>query len=411
MSDAPATLWRHRDFLHLWAAQALSAFGSRLTRTAVPVIAITMLDAAPWELSLLTVSAVLPGVAVGLFAGGFVDRRRKRPLLVAADLARASCLLTVPAAAWLGALGLWQLCAVAAIAGGFTTVFRIADNAYLPALVGRRNLPEGNAKLEATDAVAEIAGPGAAGVLIHVAGAPVALAVDAATYLWSAALLGRIRTVEVPSEAAPRVSVWHDVAVGWRASLSHPLVRPTLIAGGVQSFFGGFFAALYVLFALTAAGLDVATLGLVIGMGGVGALAGALVAERLAKLSGAGPAMIAAMGAGQAAALLIPLAAGAGSLAVPLLVAHQLLGDALLVAYFIHATSLRQSVLPEASLGRANAAFHVTDGALTPLGALAAGALAEVAGVESAVWIGVVGGLAAIAPLAVPALRRLQSYT
>lgn len=144
-------LWRHPDFLRLWAAQAASAFGSRITRTALPILAILTVGATPSEVAVLSALGVAPGVLVGLWAGGRVDRTARRPLLVGADLARALLILTIPAAAWLGALSMPQLYAVAAGVGAATTLFQIADNSFLPALVGRDLLVEGNARLEATD--------------------------------------------------------------------------------------------------------------------------------------------------------------------------------------------------------------------------------------------------------------------
>src|SRR5215218_6104112 len=157
-------LWRHPDFLRLWAAQAGSAVGSRITRTALPIIAILTVRATPTEVAVLSALGVAPGVVVGLFIGGRVDRAAKRPLLVGADVMRALLILTIPAAAWLGALSMPQLYAVAALVGAATTLFQIADASFLPAVVGPDRLVEGNARLQATESVAEAVGPGLAGV-------------------------------------------------------------------------------------------------------------------------------------------------------------------------------------------------------------------------------------------------------
>ena len=386
-------LWRHPDFLRLWGAQAASAFGSRITRTALPIIAILSIGATPTEVAVLSALGVAPGVFVGLLAGGRVDRAAKRPLLIGADLVRALLIFTIPAAAWLGALSMPQLYTVAALVGAATTLFQIADNSFLPALVRPEMLVEGNAKLEATEAVAESAGPGMAGVLVELLTAPVAVAIDGLSYLWSALLLSRIRTVEAPAAAERDTTVWSDVATGFRASLSHPLVGPVLVAEGVMYFFGGFFLALYMIMALETLGLSPAVAGLVISAGGIGAFAGALIAEPLGRAAGTGPAMAVSLAVGQAANLLIPLALGAGALAVPLLVAHQLIGDAFLGAYLVHSVSLRQRVMPPAVLGRANATFHVVTGLMLPAGALLAGPLAGEIGVPLTLWIGAYGGL------------------
>jgi Transmembrane secretion effector len=402
-------LWHHPDFLRLWGAQIVSAFGSRITRTALPIIAILSIGATPTEVAVLSALSVAPGVLVGLFVGGHIDRTAKRPLLITADLVRSLLILTIPLAAWFGVLSLPQLYAVAAAVGAATTLFQIADNSFLPALIGRDMLVEGNAKLEATDAIAEAAGPGLAGVLIQSLAAPVAIIVDALSYLWSAMLLSRIRAPEEPAAVAGAdTRVLGDILIGFHASLAHPLVGPALIADGVMFFFGGFFLALYMILALEALDLSPAAAGIIISVGGIGAFVGAVIARPLSRLGGTGPAMAISLGLGQAANLLIPLALGGGVLAIPLLVLQQLIGDAFLGAYLIHAISLRQRVLPQAVLGRANATFHVVTGLLLPAGALVAGPSADTIGLSSTIWIGACGGLLAAPVLMSSPILRLR---
>ena len=300
-----------------------------------------------------------------------------------------------------------QIYAVAAVVGAATTLFQIADNSFLPVLVGQDRLVEGNAKLEATDAIAEAAGPGLAGVLIEVLTAPLAVVIDALSYLWSAFLLSRIRAPETPAVVDAAPSVLGDILIGLRACLAHPLIGPALIADSVMGFFSGFFFALYMLLALEALVLSPATVGIIISVGGIGAFVGTMIAPPLGRLNGTGRAMALSLGLGQAATLLIPLALDGGALAIPLLVLQQLVGDAFLVAYVIHAISLRQRVLPPAVLGRANATFHVIPGLLLPAGALVAGPLANALGLSAALWIGACGGLlAAPVLLASPLVRR-----
>jgi|SRR5215208_581217 len=402
-------LWRHRDFLRLWAAQVGSAFGSRITRTALPIIAILTIGATPTQVAVLSALGVAPGVVVGLVVGGRVDRVAKRPLLVGADLVRALLILTIPVAARLGALSVAQLYVIAAAVGAATTLFQIADASYLPVLVGPERLVEGNARLAATESVAEAAGPGIAGVLVELLTAPVAMLLDALSYLWSAALLGRIRAPERPAGIeTDETSMLADIAAGVRACVADPLVRPMLLADAVAYLFGGFFLALYMLLALETLGLSPAVVGLIISVGGVGAFAGAFIARPLGRVAGAGRAIVISLAVGQAANLLIALALGArGAAAVALLVAQQLLGDAMLGAYGIHAISLRQRVLPPAVLGRANATFHVVTGLALPAGALLAGPLASAVGVTRAVWVAAWGGMLAVPVLLLsPVVRR-----
>ncbi len=400
-------LWRHSDFLKLWAAQGLSALGSRITRTALPMIAILTIGATPAEIAILSALGVAPGVIVGLVAGGPIDRSAKRPLLVATDLLRAGLILTIPLAAWSGFLSMPQLYLVAACIGAATALFRIADNAYLPVLVGKDHLVEGNAKLEATDSIAESVGPGLAGILIQAMSAPFAMIVDAVSYLWSALMLSRIRAVE-PRASPPdgRPSLVADAKAGFSACLGEPVVARLLASETLMMLFGGFFNTLYMILALERLALSPLAVGLVISVGGVGSFAGALMAGPMARRFGLGPTLLVAMLVGSAAALLIPLSEIAGPLAIPSLVVHQLIGDAFLSIFLIHALSLRQRALPIEMLGRAGATFHVATGLALPLGSLVAGPLAETIGFSQTMWVGALGGLAAALALVSPELLR-----
>jgi MFS family permease len=406
----PTDHWSSKDFRRVWAAQAGSALGSRVTRTALPILAILTIKASPTQVAILGALSVAPGVIVALFAGGIVDRSKKRPLLIASDLVRAALIFSVPAAAFAGVLGMAQLYLVAALVGAATTVFEIADRSFLPLLVEPASLPLANARLEATEAVAEAAGPGIGGLLIQWLTAPVALLLDGASYLWSALLLARVGTTETPPAAMdePKPSVLNDIATGFAASAGHPVVGATLFAQGVCYLFGGFFLALYMVMTLQTLGLSPATVGLIISAGGVGSFGGALLSPWLGRRLGAGPAMLIGLAVGQVGNLLPALALAHPATAVPLLVGQQLIGDAFMTAFMIQSVSLRQRILPASVLGRANAAFHVIIGVALPLGALAAGPLAEAIGVRATIWIGALGGLAAVPFLLRPAILRLR---
>lgn len=415
-NDASAArgLWRHADFLRLWAAQIVSAFGSRITRTALPVIAVTTLHESEAMLGVLAATQLIPGVILAMVAGGFVDRGRKRRILIAADLIRAALVASLTLAAAFGVLSIWQVVIVGASVGAASALFQITDVAYLPALIGRRQLAEGNAKLETTEAIAEITGPASAGLLIARLGAPGAIIVDAISYAWSAFMLGRIRAKEPPRAAPvaevepPAMRTGEDFRIGLRAVFGHPLVRPIVLTLMAWSVAGGFFMALYTLFCLRTLGLDEGTFGVIIAMGGVGSLAGAVLARGLARLLGVGRTLVLTSAMSLACTLFIPLAARASSHAaqLALLIAHQLLSDGFAVAFVILAVTLRQTVLPREVLGRANAAIHVCTTGVLPLAALLAGGLAELVGIEAAVWIGLLIGL--VAPVFVWRLRALR---
>ena len=406
------TLWRHADFLRLWAAQAVSAFGFRITRTALPIIAVTTLDQSAAVISILMAMQLGPGIFVGLFAGGIIDRSRKRRILIASDLMRAAAVGSLTIAWALGYLSIVHVMIVGAIVGAGTALFQITDNTYLPALIGRQHLAEGNAKLESTEAIAEISGPASAGWLITVLGAPLAIVIDAFTYLWSAILLGQIRTVEtIPENQSKPKHLGEDLRIGLRTVFHHPVVRPIVLSHMVWSISGGFFMALYTPYCLRVLDLSTSTFGIIVGLGGVGSLAGAIISRKLVAKIGLGSTLLLTSITSLAFALLIPLAGSplvGATFAVTfaLLAAHQLFSDGFAVAFVIQAVTLRQTVLPKEILGRANAAIHVCTSGLLPVAAVIAGVLAELLGTRAAVWIGVMVGL--VSPLLLLPLRHLK---
>jgi MFS family permease len=406
---ARGALWSHADFLRLWSAQSVSAFGARITRTCLPLAAVLTIHATPASLGLLTALALGPGTLVGLFAGGFVDRSRRRRILIASDLLRAAILLTVPIAAWLHALAMWQLYLVAACAGGFSVLFDIADHAYLPSLIGTAHLVEGNTKLNVTDSVAEIGGPALAGVLVQLLTAPIAIAANAVTYVVSALFLSQIaahETVAAPEAEGP--SWWRDLSTGAAAIFRDRLVQPLFWMSAATPLFGSFFL-LYVPFAIRNLHLSPTLLGITIGVGGIGAMAGAALASPVSRWLGLGPAIVTMSFAGAAFTMLVPLAAGSVATATAMLMTAQFCGDAALVIVIILAASLRQTVLPNDILGRVAGVFQAAAGLCGVTGALAAGAVASVIGLRETLLIAAFGYFLPPLVALVSPLRGLKS--
>ena len=409
ISATAASLWGHRNFRRLWAAQSVSAFGSRITRTALPIIAVKSLGATPLDISILGALGVAPGVAVGLFASGAIDRTQKRRTLIALDLLRAALLLLVPAAALLGALAIWQLWLIAAFAGAASTAFRMADVAYLPRLVAPVQILEGNSKLQTTEAIAEVGGPGIAGILIQLITAPIAIVIDALSFIWSALWLARIDVREAASEeSAPRHPL-ADIAIGWRACLSHDVVRLVLVAHTLLMTLAGFFMALYMIFLLRDLALSEAMVGIVIGAGGIGALWGAFIAAPLSRRLGYGPAMVVCVAAWALATACVPMAKDAGALTLPLLFTQQLGGDGFFAAFMILQISLQQALLPQEILARVAAVFQIAEGLALPTGAFVATLLSGVFGIPQTLWIAVGGTLIGVMFLSFSKLWRVRA--
>jgi Transmembrane secretion effector len=385
-------LWRQGDFLRLWAAQTVSDFGARITREGLPMMAVLGLAASPAQLGVLSALASGPALLVGLAAGDFVDHTARRPILIATDLARAAILITLPLAAWLHLLSMLQVYAAAALVGASSVLFDIADRAYLPGLVGKPLVTDANAKISATESVAEMGGPALAGLLFQWLTAPIAVAVNAATYVLSALLLMRIRGPEPGSHAGTRRRGWVDgVVTGARTAWGEPRVRVLLIMTGIGGLFGGFFSALYIAFVLRDLGLGPVLLGLGIATGGVGALAGSALAQPMARALGVGPTICLAGVLSALGTMIVLLAPSNPGGAMTALMVSQFLGDAFGVVPLILAGSLWQSVLPQTVLGRVGATLRAVAGGAAVTGALAGGALGQALGLRQTLFLAVAG--------------------
>jgi MFS family permease len=404
MSTRAASLWRHPDFLKLWAAQAVSGFGARIAREGLPMTAVLLLKAPPAAMGALAATGLGAYAVLGLVAGHLADRLPGRALMIAADVGRMLVMIAIPLAAFAHALTLAGVALALAAMSALTVVFDVADHAFLPGIVDRALLVDGNAKLAATDAVAEIGGPAIAGLLFQLFVAPVAVATSAVTYLASALFLTALPAAPRPAAAAQPARL--EILAGFRVVLAHPIVRPIWLMAIVGDFFGWFFGALYLLYALTVLKLTTAELGLTIAAGGGGALVGAALAPAFTRRLGAGPAIVVAALTMGLASFLIPLAGGAPLAAMALLVAGQLTGDALRAVAEIAEVSLRQSVLPAGELGRTAGAFATGKGAAGVAGALIGGALGAWLGPRETLYLAAAGATAtALIGLASPLWR------
>jgi MFS family permease len=380
--------------MRLWSGQTISQLGSTVTREALPYTAILTLGATPVQMGLLGAASAAPLLLFGLLAGVWVDRLRRRPIMIAADLGRALLLLSVPAAYLLGWLRIEQLYLVAALAGILTVFFDVAYQSILPALVEREHLLEGNSKLGMSDSVAEIAGPPLGGLLVQLISGPVTFLLDALSFLFSAVMIGRIRAAE-PPPAPPEQheQVWRDLTTGLRAVWADPLLRAMAGSSVIRSYFGWFFGAIYGLYAINVLGLGPAVIGLTVACGGIGSLVGALLVRPLTRRFGLGPTIAVTLLIGSGSSLLTWLAGAAPAAAIPLMVAAQLIGDSASTIAAIDETSLRQTITPDHMLGRVNASVNVLGEGIGTLGMLTGGVLAELIGLQSTVLVAALGSL------------------
>jgi MFS family permease len=406
---APASLWQHRDFMCLWAGQTASQFGSTMTREALPYTAILALHATPMQMGLLGAAGAAPLLIFGLLAGVWIDRIRRRPLMIAADLGRALLLLWVPIAFMMGWLQIEQLYVLAALVGILSVCFNVAYQSYLPTLVDHRQIVEGNSKLELSGSIAEMGGPPLGGALVQLINGPITLLLDALSFLVSAFSLFRITSTE-PPPAPPesRPHLWLDLTTGLRVVWGNRLLRPIAISAVIGNFFGWFFGAIYGLYAIRTLGLGAATVGLAVACGGVGSLLGALLAEPVSRRIGIGRAIAGALLIGMTVAPLTWLAGGLPALAVPLLIIPQLIGDMTQTMVAINEVSLRQTIIPDRMQGRVNSVMQVLGQGVGTLGLLAGGLLAESIGLRATIGVASIGGVVGALWLLCSPLRHLR---
>lgn len=402
-------LWHNQDFRRLWAAQTISQFGSEITGLALPLVAILVLDASTFEVAALAVVDWLPFFLFSLPAGVWIDRLPRRPILVAADLGRAAALGSIPIAYVFDVLTLPQLYLVGLLAGTCTVFFDLSYQSYLPSVVARDELGEGNAKLEVSRSSAQVAGPGLAGVLVSAVTAPYAILVDAISFVASALFLSRIERPEPKPErsADHRPAFRAEIREGLSFVLRHPLLRPIVIFVGISNVFVNMLFAIYLVYAVRELGLDATTIGLIFSLGSLGSLIGAVTANRIARTIGIGPGLITVATTGGLGLLLIPLATG--DLVIPLLVAASMLWGFFVLNYFVSAISLIQAITPDHLLGRTNASRRFLVQGVIPVGALLGGTLGTVLGLRPTIAIGAVGASIAVLPLAFSPLRSVRT--
>ncbi|MCZ2818045.1 MFS transporter [Modestobacter sp. VKM Ac-2984] len=399
-------LLRHRDFRQLWAAETVSQLGTQVTLLALPVLAVSLLDATPLEMGVLTALETAAFLLIGLPAGAWVDRWRRRRVLVTADLARAAVLATLPIAYVLDVLTLGQLFVVAAATGTATVFFDVAYQSYLPELVDRDQLVDGNGKLEASRAVAQVAGPGITGVLLRVLGAPLLIAVDAASFLLSAFFIGRIQRPDTVPDRAGRRSLRAEIGEGLSFVVHQPLLRRIVACTGTSNLFSTITTTLLVLYALRRLELSESVLGLVFSAGAVGGLVGAATAARFARSVGEGRAIPLAIMVLVPFAALTPLAAVGAPLVF--LTLGQFGFSWAVVVYNITQVSFRQRLCPPALLGRMNASVRFIVFGTMPLGGLLGGVLGTWLGVLPALWIAAGGQVLAAGWVVLSPLIRMR---
>lgn len=399
----PGGLWHNPDFVKLWAGQTVSVFGSLVSRAALSFTAVLLLGATPRHVALLNAADLVPGLLFGLFAGVWVDRLARRPILIGCDVGRALLLASIPVAALWGRLTITHLAVVAFLGGALTVLFDVAYAAYLPSLVKSDELVEGNSKLTASASVAEFGAFSLSGWLVQWVGGPLAALVDAASFVASALFVGSIRLPEKGEGASPPnnddlvpgVNLWAQIVEGLQTVWRDPRLRALALGQSALDLLSHIVGTVYLVFVTKTLGFSPGVLGMIFAVGGVTSLAGALLAGRVTKRFGVGGTLIGGLIVTSIGSLFLPLAPGATLLGAAFLLMNQVVTDPAWTVFEINATSLRQAVTPDALRGRVNGTMRVLSLGMALVGTFAGGVLGETLGVRAALGVGVCGGFVA----------------
>jgi MFS family permease len=403
-------LWRHPDFIKLWSAETVSQFGTQFSFLALPLAAIDVLHASAFQVAALTTVDFLPFLLVTLPAGVWVDRLRRRPLLVIGDLSRAVLLASIPIAYGFDALTIWHLYVVGFLVGIATVFFDVAYQSYLPSLVDRKELIEGNSKLEISRSAAQLGGPGAAGLIIEWLKAPVAILFDAISFLGSALFIFSIRKEERPPRSEsdePRRTMREELREGLRYVFRHPYLRNIAACTALFNFFGNVGFAVFLVFARRELDLSPAVIGLAFTLSNIGPMAAAFSANRISARLGVGRTIIVTSIIGGPMFLLIPFAPH-GNAALAVLVPAFVVGGFAGVLYNITQISLRQAITPEAIQGRMNSVMRFIVWGAIPVGSLTGGFLTKAVGLKETLIIGGIGSCLPFLPVLFSPLRGLR---
>jgi predicted MFS family arabinose efflux permease len=405
--EAPPLL-RQPEFLKLWAAQSISQIGDQITLLALPLVAVLTLDASAAQMGFLVAAELMPHLLFSLFAGVWIERsRRRRRLMIVADLGRALLLASVPLAAAFDVLSFPQLYAVAFAVGTFAVVFEISWPTLFVAVVPRRDVVDANSKMSLSRALSFVVGPSAAGFLVQALTAPVTLLVDAFSFLGSALFLTRLRAQEPPVEEDGN-GVLGSLRDGLRFVLRDELIRSDLACAATVNLFNFVFAAIFVLYATRELGVAPGTLGIALGAGAVGGIVGALIAPGLERLIGIGRSVVLGSVLFPAPLILVPIASGSELQLGLMLGAAEFFSAVGVMIFDVSAASLAFLRIPDRIRARAAGSFRFVNYGVRPLGALLGGALGTALGLQTTLWIGVLGALLGVAWLFFSPIPRLR---
>ncbi|HKC91106.1 MAG TPA: MFS transporter [Candidatus Limnocylindria bacterium] len=404
-------LGRNADFVKLWSGFTIARVGSQITVLALPLTAVLLLGAGATETGLLVAAQMLPSIVAGLFVGVWVDRLPRRPIMIWSDIGSAVVIASVPFAAALGALSLAQLYVVSFLGGAFAVSTDLARAAVVPSLVGRTRLVAANSRLQASNAVAQVAGPALGGILVQALTAPIAMLWDAVGFIVSALFIAAIRSPETPRSRETEQSVWREITEGLRWVREQPIVLRSILAIALANVEWYAVQGVLVVYATRDLGLSPALLGISLAVIGPLSLVGAALVGPLTARWGLGPVMIAALLLETLSRLLLPFAGGTPVQAATVLGLSQALVGLTVPLWVVSSATLVQALTPEHLLGRVTSATRFVASAVAPPAAFGAGILGDVLGLRLTLFASAVIAALAFLYLLLSPVRRYQHPT
>jgi MFS family permease len=403
-------LLRQRVFRLYWSAQSISMLGDQISGIALPLVGVITLHASPGQMGVLTALVWAPNLILALHAGALADRwGRRRWVMMTADVGRALVLASVPVAAVLGALSMAQLYLVAFAAGSLSVFFQVSDSTLFVCVVERDDYLAANSLVYGSRAASFMAGPSLGGILTQAVSAPAALLVDAASFLASAGFLSRIS----PTEPEPQPAEPGHLTAGIRFIRQTPILFYELASTATVNFFNFAFFALFLLYAVRVLHVDAGTLGVVLGLGAIGGMLGAVVARRLTDRIGVGPSFILGSVLFPVPLILVPLAGGSHALVIAMLFLAEFGSGVGVMILDITGGSINAAIVPSRLRARVQGAYTIVNYGVRPLGSLAAGLAASVIGIHTTLWIATIAGALSalwLVPSPLPRLKALPHH-
>ncbi|PMB02527.1 MFS transporter [Fischerella thermalis CCMEE 5273] len=404
-------LWLHKDFRNLWFGQTIAMFGNQITLLAFPLLAALYLEATPLQMGILYAVEFLPILLIGLHAGVWVDNKPKKPMLITVDIIRAVLILSIPVALYFNLLRIELLYVVAFLIGVNTVFSDIGQLSYLPFIIKKEELIEGNSKMEFSSSSASIVGQSLGGALIQAFTAPIAIIITACTFLTSSLFLSRIKKKEPPiqKEDKEEEKIMAQILEGIKFVAKSDIIRKLTISAMIFNFFTVLMEPIFILYVSRELGIPPIFIGIIFAMSGVGALLGAFIAGPMTKKLGVGPSIVTSLIIAGTATLMIPMATLLPMYySIALLIFVQIVDSSMVIVHNINQRSLRTSITPDNLMGRMNASIRFCIMGTVPLGAVIGGALGGWIGTLQTLIIGALGVLVAAVYLSFSSIRSIQ---